>query len=140
MNISKNRLVGLVVFFLIIALISASVYSGSRVSTERFYQYKHCLGEKEVSLDDRTRVDCIVGDEAQEYDFANKWAECIGQALYYGAMTAKKPVCVLIIEKERDQRFVKRAVTVAKAYRHFYLKIKVIRDENIYCVSNCAVY
>ena len=37
-------------------------------------------------------------DMAVEFDFANKWAECIGQALYYGQKTNRTPACVLIIE------------------------------------------
>jgi hypothetical protein len=46
---------------------------------------------------------------AGEFDFANKWAECVGQASYYGLMTNKMPVCAIIIEnKERDAKYIKR--------------------------------
>ena len=39
---------------------------------------------------------------------SNKWAEAIGQALYYSIMTGKKPGIVLIMEKETDGRYLKR--------------------------------
>lgn len=43
----------------------------------------------EYRLSDNTRVDCMTDTLAVEFDFANKWAECIGQALYYGKQTKK---------------------------------------------------
>lgn len=43
----------------------------------------------EYRLSDNTRVDCMTDTLAVEFDLANKWAECIGQALYYGKQTKK---------------------------------------------------
>ncbi len=43
---------------------------------------------------------------------ADKWAEAIGQALHYAAMTGKKRGIVLIMEKETDERYLKRLRTV----------------------------
>ena len=57
----------------------------------------HC-GTREVILSDRARVDCVTATHAIEFDFAPKWAESIGQALYYGYALNKKPGIVLIIE------------------------------------------
>ena len=79
---------------------------------EKEYQQKWCElkgGIMEYKLNDKTRVDCLLSDMAVEFDFANKWAECIGQALYYGKQTNRTPACVLIIENtEKDYKYVRR--------------------------------
>lgn len=68
----------------------------------------------EYKLKDRTRVDCLTEQYAVEVDFAKKWAECIGQALYYGERTKKYPACVLIMENgEKDIKYLRRLRYVA---------------------------
>ena len=63
----------------------------------------------EYKLDDKTRVDCLTKELAVEVDFAPKWHECIGQALYYGRKTKRIPACVLILENgDNDMRFLYR--------------------------------
>ena len=61
--------------------------------SESSYQHawckKHC-GIEEYENSDLTRVDCLTKTHAVEFDFANKWAESIGQALHYQYMTGKK--------------------------------------------------
>lgn len=52
---------------------------------------------------------------AIEFDFANR-AEAIGQSLYYGIMTDRKPGIVLILEKDSDVRYLKRLETVAERF------------------------
>lgn len=80
--------------------------------TEAAYQKIWCDkrgGVTEYRLNDKTRVDCLTDKYAVELDFAPKWAECIGQALYYGKMTGKQPACVLIMERgEKDLKYLKR--------------------------------
>ena len=59
---------------------------------EKYYQTELCNsldGVMEQSLLDRTRVDCLTDVYAIEVDFAKKWAESVGQSLYYAAMTDK---------------------------------------------------
>lgn len=87
-----------------------------RLHPESYYQNNWCSannGQAEYVLDDLTRVDCLLKDKAVEFDFANKWAECIGQSLYYGIKTNRKATCALIIEKETDHKYLKRIKTVA---------------------------
>ena len=83
-----------------------------RLYHEAEYQKAWCDkrgGVMEYELPDKTRVDCLLPDLAVEFDFANKWAECIGQALYYSKMTGKQPACVLIMENgEKDLKYLKR--------------------------------
>ena len=87
---------------------------------EAFYQTQWCAehgGQSEFVLSDGTRCDCITDTNSIEFDFAPKWAEAIGQALYYGAMTRKEPGIVLIVSGPNDEKYVRRIETVAEEYR-----------------------
>lgn len=110
---------------LIIFLISEQCYA--HFQPEKKYQKEWCdkfNGLIEYQLPDKTRVDCLTKNYAVEFDFANKWAESIGQSLYYGLMTNKKPAVVLIIEKPEDFKYYKRIEKVAKFvnFRLWYVK------------------
>jgi hypothetical protein len=109
------------IFSLIIvfALAAPCIAGGSKHSyLEKDYQKAWCSanqGYSEFVLPDKTRVDCLTSDYAIEFDFAKKWAESIGQALYYSLITQKKPGVVLIIENQsKDEKYIKRLSTVAK--------------------------
>lgn len=67
-------------------------------------------------LDDGTRVDCLLLDYAVEFDFAEKWAESIGQSLYYSEKTNRKPGVVLILESQKDNKYLKRLQKVAEEH------------------------
>ena len=86
---------------------------------EKYYQDRWCKkhhGITEHVLEDRTRVDCLTDKHAIEFDFAPKWAESIGQALYYAEMTGKRPGVVLIMENQGDERFKVRLQRVSDRY------------------------
>lgn len=68
----------------------------------------------EVRLWDKTRVDMLNSEYAIEVDFARKWAEAIGQSLYYGIVTGKKPAIVLLVGTG-EERYVYRCQTVCAA-------------------------
>ncbi len=106
---------------------------------EKIYQSYWCKinnGQTEVSLYDKTRVDCITEDYAIEFDFANKWAESVGQALYYAFCTGKKPGIVLIIEDYRkDLKYLMRLKIITKKYN---IKVWTITPEDIPAVRNCG--
>ena len=95
---------------------------------ERYYQTKLCKqldGKMEVRLPDKTRVDCLTQEYAIEVDFAKKWAEGIGQSLYYAEVTKKQPAVGLIVGK-KDQRYLKRLQKVAQKYA---IEIFIIEKE-----------
>ena len=78
---------------------------------ERHYQTIHCNqlgGKMEVRLKDKTRIDCLTDRKAIEHEWAKKWAECVGQALYYGAMKEAIPVCALIGTDKEFEKYSKR--------------------------------
>lgn len=99
-------------FIIAVILIVHNSVSAKHLHTEKEYQTYWCNargGIMEYKLNDKTRIDCLLPDMAVEVDFAKKWAECIGQALYYGQKTKRTPACVLITENpEKDIKFIRR--------------------------------
>lgn len=92
---------------------------------ETYYVNQWCtsdFGRKEAILWDMTRVDCLAKDYAIEFDFAKKWAESIGQSLYYSKMTGKKPAVVLILTSLTDYKFVKRVERLDNGVKVFLIK------------------
>ena len=110
---------------------------GAHLYSEKTYQEQWCKakgGQLEYKLNDKTRVDCLTNQYAVEFDFAPKWHECIGQALYYAEKTGKQATCVLIMERgERDLKYLKRLRNVAykKGIKTFTMK-----TEHIICNSD----
>ena len=92
---------------------------------EMYYENEWCttdFGRKEVILWDMTRVDCMTKDYAIEFDFAKKWAEAIGQSLYYSKLTGKSPAIVLILTSPTDYRYVKRIERLDNGIKVFLIK------------------
>jgi hypothetical protein len=87
---------------------------------EKDYQVMFCnqmSGTMEVRLLDATRVDCLTDEYAIEVEFAHKWAESVGQSLYYAQQTGKKPgVALIIANKEQEQAFYTRLMIIADKY------------------------
>ena len=80
---------------------------------------KYVSSEKgvEVRLWDGTRVDYLGKTYAFEIDFADKWAEAIGQSLYYSTVTGKRPAVILLVkDMEKERRYVYRCQTVCAKY------------------------
>jgi hypothetical protein len=93
-----------------------------RYGTETYWQdiiQKEIGGEKEYRLDDGTRVDLLFEDKACEIDWANKWAEGIGQSIYYGLKTERPPLVILLAKKDGWEKY---------------------RDRVEYCDIECWVY
>ena len=92
---------------------------------ESYYVNQWCtsdFGRREAVLWDLTRVDCLAKDYAIEFDFAKKWAESVGQALYYSKMTGKAPAIVLILTNIADYRYVKRVERLNNGIKIFLIK------------------
>lgn len=102
-------------FLIILCLLLQKAYAG-HIEQEKYYQDIWCnewKGAKEYMLPDKTRVDCLTDTYAVEFDFAPKWAEAVGQSLYYSKITGKKAAIILIIEKENDFKYFNRAKLLA---------------------------
>lgn len=104
-------------FFALLTCISSYTEAeAAHTYPEKYYQNKWCSkwnGNAEYILPDKTRVDCLTKNYAAEFDFAPKWAEAIGQSLYYSKITGKQAAIILIIEKESDFKYFERAKLLA---------------------------
>ena len=90
---------------------------------ERYYQNQWCYdhhGQAEVMLPDQTRADCITATHAIEFDFGRKWAESLGQALYYSLQTSKRAGIVLILERPEDRKYF---IRLNSTIQHFRLPV-----------------
>jgi hypothetical protein len=106
--------------------------SNSKTNTnkkhEKYYQTKICTqmnGIMEYRLFDNTRVDCLTSKYAIEVDWSKKWAEAVGQSLYYANITQKTPAIALIVGKY-DKRYLKRLRVLTKKYN---IKLFIINKE-----------
>lgn len=126
------------ILILIITLIfTITPVWAKRLHPEAEYQKAWCAkkgGITEYKLNDKTRVDCLLPDMAVEFDFANKWAECIGQAIYYGRQTNRQAACVLIMENGgKDLKYLKRLRRAA--YRKgVNLRTFTMKPEQLYTI------
>lgn len=121
----------IIAFLALIFLVNPA--EGGRLHKEKVYQGKWCAqvgGKIEETLKDKTRVDCLTEQYAIEFDFGSKWAEAIGQALYYSIQTGKKPGIVLILEKKKDKKFLDRLNTVITHY-NLQIRIWVMKPEDL---------
>ena len=88
--------------------------------SESSYQHAWCSAHKgieEYANKDYTRVDCLTEYHAVEFDFANKWAESIGQAEHYAFITGKKGMVVLILENpEKEMVYFNRVKKLGKIH------------------------
>ena len=103
-----KQLLFTILITILIIFLTSSLSSAKRLHLEKWYQDKWCQeqnGKIEFVLSDSTRVDCLTDKNAIEFDFGSKWAEAIGQALYYSARTNKKAGIVLILEDSKDQKY-----------------------------------
>lgn len=107
-------------FLLLLTLLIVLPAEAKHKYLEKDYQNYWCsthCGQAEVKLPDSTRVDCLTDEYAIEVDFQKKWAESIGQALYYAIKTGRKPAVLLILEnEEKDYTYLQRLLTVSEKY------------------------
>ena len=117
-NICMGWVYLLVKVLIAISVISLIIYvnikreeplSGSPAfGTERYWQdviQQETGGEKEYRLDDGTRVDLLFPRQACEIDWADKWAEGVGQSIYYGLKTRRFPLVILLTKKDGWEKY-----------------------------------
>jgi hypothetical protein len=85
---------------------SEEVYGNEHDESRRLaIKYK---AKREIVLPDGARCDLVNDQYAIEVDYAPKWAEAIGQSLYYASVLRRKPAIILLCDMN-SQRYVNRA-------------------------------
>ena len=100
-----------VISSLVLLLTACAPAYAKRLHYEKVYQQTWCDaagGKTEQVQSDRTRVDCLTDQFAVEVDFADKWAEGIDQSQHYSKMTGKAPAVLLIVEQQKQLKFLTR--------------------------------
>lgn len=117
------------ILLICLILLPATTQAGHK-RLEKEYQRDWCEaanGKAEVRLEDGTRADCLTKTHAIEFDFGPKWAESIGQALYYSMQTGKKAGIALILERAEDRKYWIRLNSIIQ---HQHLPIDAWKIEN----------
>jgi len=123
MKYLSMSLVSLVLALLMVTFSFAGKKPGEREHAERIaIKYN---AKVEVKLWDHTRVDLLNDTHAYEVDWVRKYAEGVGQALYYGVVTNKKPALILLVrDLVKESRYIYRAQTVcARAGVELHLEV-----------------
>jgi len=107
-------------------ILTLLIMFSSLFALEKDYQIKLCNqlnGTIEYRLPDGSRVDCLTDKYAIEVDYSKKWKEAIGQALFYGIHTGRKPA-IAIITNGKDEVNLRRLESVTEKYdiKLFYIK------------------
>ena len=113
--------------FLTLSLLIGSFFVHA-LENEDYYNRQFCeqkSGQAEYRLGDLSRVDCLTDTHAFEADWADgsKVYEAIGQALYYAAETNKLPGIVLLVRKDKSDKYIRK---VRRVIEVFELPIKLI--------------
>ncbi len=120
------------ILLLLLGTLSITAVEAKTKYLEKDYQALWCSannGITEVVLPDKARVDCVLEDYAVEADWASKWAEGIGQSLYYAKVLNKKPAILLLMTNgEKDEKYLKRLRTVTE---DLGIKVFVMRSMEV---------
>ncbi len=101
MKYLRQFITGLIIGILVALLINGVANATEWTKTD--YILDDCRGKPEYR-----EVDCLTDTHVIKYAFASEWAEAIGNALHWAAMTGKRPGIVVIIDPESQDRHLAR--------------------------------
>ena len=97
----------------------------SKTYPESFYQEQYAKklgGRVEVTTPDGARCGILTDTHAIEADFADKWAEAVGQSLNYAMQIGKKAGIVLLPKDRGDEKHLER---LREMVRHCSMDIEI---------------
>jgi len=104
-----------------LVLAATAIQADERQEAERLApKYK---AKVEVRLEDDSRVDLLNDTYAIEVDWADKWAESIGQSVHYGLLTDRKPAVLLLVRDPSHEW--KSLVRAARVCGHLGIRLYV---------------
>lgn len=109
--------------FLFVLLMFSSTVTSAQESEDDYADLiqEHLGGEREVAVTSGF-IDLLTTEYAIEVEFARKWKQAIGQALWYGLQTSKTPGIVLI---KKDNSDLKYAIQLGSALDYAGLAQKI---------------
>lgn len=90
--------------FLSCLFLSGGLFSQSEADYSDQINTYYFQGQREVTVYGG-RIDILTDDFAIEVERADKWKNAIGQALWYGQQTNKKPGIVLLVLNQEDYKY-----------------------------------
>ena len=96
----------IITFLILLFNYNLSYSQISNYSEKEISDYIQSLigGDREVSVKSG-RIDLVHNGIAYEIDWASKWKESIGQALWYAQQSNSKPGIILILKKDSDYKY-----------------------------------
>lgn len=125
--------------FLILILLTSFFAAKSQYYPERIYQLHAATalsGSIEYLIAGGCRVDIVTDTFAIEVEFPVKWAEAIGQSLYYAEIMNKQPGIILIRCNLYNQESINRVIFMAvklkiQVWIIDHLTLQIIRIKTI---------
>jgi DNA gyrase/topoisomerase IV subunit B len=96
-------------FIYVLSFFALAVCSSAQQSEAYYCNLIHQQlgGEREVTVTSGL-VDIVTETHAYEVEWAKNWKHSIGQALWYGLQTNKKPGVVLIIRENKEFKYLQQ--------------------------------
>ena len=96
-----TMIISVIILLAMIMAILGGCETSKSAKRERDYSDAWCEargGDSRAILSDGTKPDCLLENEAVEFDFGmpHKAYECVGQAMHYARMSERNPVCILV--------------------------------------------
>lgn len=110
-----SKFIAIFIMIFVLVLLNHAVKASWK---ETDYQTAWCAGEIEHRLPDGARVDCLQEGYAIEVDYAHKWAESIGQSLFYASQTGFKPGILLIVDNQSWSHVARLTEAIQASGRH----------------------
>ena len=107
--------------FIIVLLLTKPVVA----QNEQIWIDKYCPNNQAHTV--TVLVDCLTDEYAIEFDFSNKWAEAIGQSLYYASQTNRNPAIFILCQNKRCKTHLHKLNSTIDYYN---LNIKVMTNEH----------
>ena len=124
-------------FTLHAALLALVCAAPAHAFPEKRVQDCVCHGmEREVSVGG-TRADCMDGASVTEIDRTEKWAEAIGQVLYYASQTQLRPRVVLFCD-EAAGLCLAHALRFEAAVATIDVRIELVRIDGSQIAAACG--
>lgn len=79
-------------------------------------------GEAEHRLPDGSRIDILTDEVAWEVEWSDKWPESIGQSVFYGLATNRKPGVWLLLRGKHDEDYLQCLMVC----RHLNIELRTV--------------